>query len=175
MRGWPRMWSYKIKQTQLLMIVRFLLSIHGVSDGVTDTLLNALVRLKSTAKGQPNVLGPWEGTNLISGFPSKVDLSRPDLVRTGAPWPPRPKLRASWNRKIISGKKFFCERCIWWISFNLGLFAVLFVVFEPSYQMFRQALHVTDNFLDVLIFINKLWLLFLPRKAIRWVPKGRRI
>ena len=42
------------------------------------------------------------------------------------------------------------------MDFNLGLFAVLFVVFEPPYQVFRQALDVTDNFLDVLIFINKL-------------------
>ena len=38
---------------------------------------------------------------------------------------------------------------------------------EPPYQMFRQALDVTDNFLDVLIFINKLRLLFLLNHALR--------
>ena len=78
---------YDIKPTQLLMIVRFLLFIHGVSDGVADALLNALIRLKSAAtNGQwLDLLGPQQGANLISGFPSKVDLSLPDLVRTGAP------------------------------------------------------------------------------------------
>ena len=77
---------YDIKPTQLLMIVRFLLFIHGVSDGVADALLNALIRLKSAAtERQRLVLCPRQGANLISGFPSKVDLSLPDLVRTGAP------------------------------------------------------------------------------------------
>ena len=61
------------------------------------------------------------------------------------------------------------------MEFNLGLSAVLFAVFEPPYKVFRQALHVTDNFLDVLIFINKLSFLFLLCEAIRWVPEGRRI
>ena len=42
------------------------------------------------------------------------------------------------------------------MDFNLGLFAVLFVVFEPADKVFRQALDVTDNFLDVLIFSHKL-------------------
>ena len=62
------------------------------------------------------------------------------------------------------------------MKFNLGLSAVLFGVFEPPYKVFRQALHVTDNFLDVLIFIfcDKLFL-FLLSKAVRWVPKRRRI
>ena len=40
---------YDIKPTQLLMIVRFLLFVHGVSDGVADALLDALIRLKSAA------------------------------------------------------------------------------------------------------------------------------
>ena len=54
--------------------------------------------------------------NLISGFPIIVDLRRPDFVLKGAPCPPRPKLRASWETIRVNHENSLKNPIPWFFS-----------------------------------------------------------
>ena len=132
------------------MVVRLLLLVHRVPDGVADALLHVLIRL------EPDL-----------GVPDHGGTQSPGLGPQRSAVTTATEVQRILNIQQSNPTRYMLNS----LNTFLRLLAILFIMLEPSYQVIRKIFHISNNFFETIVLIDLF--LFDPPSIVGygWIPK----